>query len=253
MTDYDAAISCPIAIVQAVLVTWVFDVMLNIAYGFCAGDVDLTLASAMGIPCHSALLQRRGETRRAGALVLVDPGPILHGDHRDAVAHKDLLRAREGRGAAIFGRASQDESLYSDTTEQRLGCCAAMLLAQPHRLGQRPDDQRDLWHHRASYGPILCRSNRGSIVLQEGDANQQRTVQPGEMAQAYQLHRDHLDGLHLSQPAIPTYKSGDNVEHEISCSYCGLHRAVRIRLVVCRSEEILYWTTGGEIGLTMDL
>ncbi|KAI1619411.1 putative amino-acid permease [Exophiala viscosa] len=72
MTDYDAtahlseelhnaAISGPVAIFQAVLVTWVFGVMLNIAFGFCAGDVAATLSSSLGNPAAQVFLNAAGK------------------------------------------------------------------------------------------------------------------------------------------------------------------------------------------------
>ncbi|EXJ84061.1 hypothetical protein A1O3_04728 [Capronia epimyces CBS 606.96] len=71
MTDYDAtahlseelhnaAISGPVAIFQAVVVTWVFGVMLNIAFGFCAGDVSATLSSSFGNPAAQIFFNAAG-------------------------------------------------------------------------------------------------------------------------------------------------------------------------------------------------
>ncbi|KFZ02273.1 hypothetical protein V500_00269 [Pseudogymnoascus sp. VKM F-4518 (FW-2643)] len=61
MTDYDAtthiseetqdaAIRGPVAITQAVLVSGVIGLMLNITFGFCAGDLSETLTSGTGNP-----------------------------------------------------------------------------------------------------------------------------------------------------------------------------------------------------------
>ncbi|KFZ04174.1 hypothetical protein V502_10350 [Pseudogymnoascus sp. VKM F-4520 (FW-2644)] len=61
MTDYDAtkhiseetqdaAIRGPVVITQAVLVSGVIGLMLNITFGFCAGDLSETLASGTGNP-----------------------------------------------------------------------------------------------------------------------------------------------------------------------------------------------------------
>ncbi|KIX08408.1 uncharacterized protein Z518_03064 [Rhinocladiella mackenziei CBS 650.93] len=72
MTDYDAtahiseelhnaAISGPVAIFQAVLVTWFFGVMLNIALGFCAGDLLDTLSSPMGNPAAQVYYNAAGK------------------------------------------------------------------------------------------------------------------------------------------------------------------------------------------------
>ncbi|KIW60240.1 hypothetical protein PV05_00472 [Exophiala xenobiotica] len=72
MTDYDAtahiseelhnaAISGPVAIFQAVLVTWVVGVMLNIALGFCAGNVLDTLASPLGNPAAQVFFNAAGK------------------------------------------------------------------------------------------------------------------------------------------------------------------------------------------------
>ncbi|KAK5262812.1 polyamine transporter tpo5, partial [Exophiala xenobiotica] len=72
MTDYDAtahiseelhnaAVSGPVAIFQAVLVTWVVGVMLNIALGFCAGNVLDTLASPLGNPAAQVFLNAAGK------------------------------------------------------------------------------------------------------------------------------------------------------------------------------------------------
>jgi amino acid transporter len=78
MTDYDAtahlseelqnaAISGPVAIFQAVLVTWVFGVLLNIVFGFCAGNITDTLGSPMGNPAAQIFFNAAG---RKGGLAL---------------------------------------------------------------------------------------------------------------------------------------------------------------------------------------
>ncbi|OKL56163.1 hypothetical protein UA08_08457 [Talaromyces atroroseus] len=78
MTDYDAtahmseelknaAMSGPVAIFQAVLFTWVFGFLLNIALGFCAGNVADILASPMGNPAAQVFFNAAG---RSGGLAM---------------------------------------------------------------------------------------------------------------------------------------------------------------------------------------
>jgi amino acid transporter len=78
MTDYDAtahmseevknaAISGPVAIFQAVLITWVFGFLLNVALGFCAGNVTDILASPMGNPAAQVFFNAAG---RSGGLAM---------------------------------------------------------------------------------------------------------------------------------------------------------------------------------------
>lgn len=76
MTDYDAtahiseelhnaALSAPIAIVQAIVVSWVFGLLLNIAFGFGAANLDDLLSSPLGNPTAQVFLNAGG---RAGGL-----------------------------------------------------------------------------------------------------------------------------------------------------------------------------------------
>lgn len=78
MTDYDAtghiseelhsaAISGPVAIFQAVIVSWVFGWLLNVALGFGAGDVSALLATQMGNPAAQVFYNAGG---RRGGLAL---------------------------------------------------------------------------------------------------------------------------------------------------------------------------------------
>ncbi|KAI1078910.1 amino acid permease, variant [Whalleya microplaca] len=78
MTDYDAtahmseelhnaAITGPIAIVQAVVVSWIFGWLLNVAFGFGAGDLNLLLSSPMGNPAAQVFFNAGG---RAGGLAM---------------------------------------------------------------------------------------------------------------------------------------------------------------------------------------
>ncbi|KAH6659532.1 amino acid permease, variant [Truncatella angustata] len=78
MTDYDAtghiseelhsaAITGPVAIFQAVLVSWFFGWLLNIALGFGAGDVASLLSTQMGNPAAQVFYNAGG---RRGGLVM---------------------------------------------------------------------------------------------------------------------------------------------------------------------------------------
>ncbi|CAG9984411.1 unnamed protein product [Clonostachys byssicola] len=74
-TDYDAtahlseelhnaAISGPVAIAQSLVITWVFGLLLNISYGFCATDREALLSSPLGNPATQIFLNAAG--RRGG-------------------------------------------------------------------------------------------------------------------------------------------------------------------------------------------
>lgn len=76
MTDYDAtahmseelhnaSLSAPIAIVQAIVVSWLFGWLLNVAFGFGASDREGLLASPLGNPAAQVFLNAGG---RAGGL-----------------------------------------------------------------------------------------------------------------------------------------------------------------------------------------
>ncbi|RYP93603.1 hypothetical protein DL770_000235 [Monosporascus sp. CRB-9-2] len=78
MTDYDAtahmseelhnaAISAPVAIVQAIVVSWFFGWLLNIALGFGAADLDGVLSSPLGNPAAQVFMNAGG---RAGGLAM---------------------------------------------------------------------------------------------------------------------------------------------------------------------------------------
>ncbi|ORY68387.1 amino acid permease [Pseudomassariella vexata] len=72
MTDYDAtghiseelhnaSIVGPVAIFQAVLVTWFFGWLLNVALGFGAGDIDALLSTQMGNPAAQVFYNAGGK------------------------------------------------------------------------------------------------------------------------------------------------------------------------------------------------
>lgn len=58
---HNAAISGPVAIFQAVLITWLFGFMLNIAYSFCASDMAATLNSSIRNPAAQIYFNAVGE------------------------------------------------------------------------------------------------------------------------------------------------------------------------------------------------
>jgi amino acid transporter len=71
MTDYDAtthmseetkqaAIRGPVAITQAVLISGVIGLLLNITLSFCAGDIAATLASGTGNPAAQIVFNAAG-------------------------------------------------------------------------------------------------------------------------------------------------------------------------------------------------
>ncbi|RYO77710.1 hypothetical protein DL766_008584 [Monosporascus sp. MC13-8B] len=77
MTDYDAtahmsaelhdaAISAPVAIVQAIVVFWFFCWLLSIAFGFGTADLDGVLSSPLGNPAAQGFY----ECRRVWAVVI---------------------------------------------------------------------------------------------------------------------------------------------------------------------------------------
>jgi amino acid transporter len=55
-----AAIRGPVAITQAVIITGVIGLMLNIAFSFCAGDLSETLISGTGNPAAQIILNAVG-------------------------------------------------------------------------------------------------------------------------------------------------------------------------------------------------
>jgi len=73
MTDYDAtthmseetknaAIRGPVAITQAVIISGVVGLLLNIAFSFCAGDISATLASGTGNPAAQIIFNAGGSS-----------------------------------------------------------------------------------------------------------------------------------------------------------------------------------------------
>jgi amino acid transporter len=78
MTDYDAtahmseevhnaAMSAPVAIVQAIVTAWIFGWLLNIAFGFAAANTEDLLTSPLGNPAAQVFLNAGG---KAGGLVM---------------------------------------------------------------------------------------------------------------------------------------------------------------------------------------
>ena len=78
MTDYDAtahmseelhnaALSAPIAIVQAIITAWIFGLLLNIAFGFGAADTEALLSSPLGNPAAQVFMNAGG---KAGGLAM---------------------------------------------------------------------------------------------------------------------------------------------------------------------------------------
>lgn len=78
MTDYDAtthmseetkdaAIRGPVAITQAVMISGVIGLLLNIGFSFCAGDLSSTLASGTGNPAAQIIFNAAG---RSGGMAI---------------------------------------------------------------------------------------------------------------------------------------------------------------------------------------
>ena len=72
MTDYDAtahmseevhnaAMSAPVAIVQAIVTAWIFGLLLNIAFGFAAANTESLLTSPLGNPAAQVFLNAGGK------------------------------------------------------------------------------------------------------------------------------------------------------------------------------------------------
>lgn len=142
MTDYDAtahlseeinnaAISGPVAIVQAVLVTWVFGVLLNIAYGFCAGNVTDTLQSGLGNPAAQIFLNAAG--RKGGLALWVWPVVIQFFTGKSPSGIKENLTSLMSNMIRYYGDAVR----YSNSICAGKRWRAAFFSVSPHVLKRK--------------------------------------------------------------------------------------------------------------------